>query len=318
MLSFFFFFVLVVGSNQVVHAVPLQNARNEIQLSQLQARGGGFDLPIRRTRLPSNIRRRKWKRQDVSGSTGLGNNNDLLYTVPIKLGSQVTAVHLDTGSSDLWAITDGCTTGSCTQLSPLTSSLPSASLNLTKTQVTMHYGDSFTGTTAAGTVAFDTATIAGIAITNQAFGAISSTTNTVVQFGAAGIFGLGFPSGSEVQEALTSANTGPLVSTDDFVKDTWKYGPLLSRISMTHMLKDPMFSIELQRSTIDITEGDNGQLTVGKLPDGVDTNSVTWVPVKLYTPEEGGLRAPDFAKGEVYPFRWEIELEGVFLNGQKI
>ncbi|EEB98652.1 hypothetical protein MPER_01805, partial [Moniliophthora perniciosa FA553] len=144
------------------------------------------------------------------------------------------------------------------------------------------------------------------------------TTNSVVQFGAAGIFGLSFPSGSDVQEALVTRESGPLTTTDAFVQSTWKYGPLLSRISMTNQLEKPMFSIELQRSTIDAGTGGDGMLTVGKLPDDVDENSLTWVPVRLYKPEEGGLRPPTFAPNEVYPFRWEIDIDGVFLDGKRI
>jgi hypothetical protein len=53
----------------------------------------------------------------------------------------------------------------------------------------------------------------------------------------------------------------------------------------------------LQTSTIDISG--NGQLSVGKLPDGVDNSSLTWVPVRLYTPAEGGQNPPSFAPNEV-------------------
>lgn len=79
----------------------------------------------------------------------------------------------------------------------------------------MRYGDSTTGTFASGPVAMSTVSIAGVAIDNQMFAAIDDTTNTgtgparafpqfrtdifcgiVVEFGAAGIFGLGFPSES--------------------------------------------------------------------------------------------------------------------------
>ncbi|KAF9257762.1 acid protease [Marasmius fiardii PR-910] len=310
-LSTICFFLSFSQAIPLYESLDLQ-ARNDVQLGS-----GGFSLPIQRTKVKSRKVGRRWRRQDVSGATGLGNNNDLLYTVPIELGGKVTAVHLDTGSSDLWAITEQCTADACAKLSSFTHPLTSNGLNLTNTPVVMHYGDSLTGTSATGTVAIDTATIAGIAITNQPFGAIRATTNTVVQFGAAGIFGLGFPSGSEIQEAIVSADTGSIVSTDSFVKSTWKSGPLLSRISMTHMLQDPMFAIQLQRSTIDIS-GDNGQLTIGKLPDGVDSNSITWVPVKLYTPAEGGLKPPSFAANETYPFRWEIDIDGVFLDGKRI
>jgi hypothetical protein len=58
----------------------------------------------------------------------------------------------------------------------------------------MNYGDSTTGTYASGPVGKDTATIAGLSMPNQTFAAIDNTTNSAVSFGAAGIFGLGFPS----------------------------------------------------------------------------------------------------------------------------
>jgi len=59
-------------------------------------------------------------------------------------------------------------------------------------------------------------------------------------------------------------------------------------------------------------------LTVGRLPDGVEEDEITWVPVRLYNSSEGGLRAPTFAPDETYPFRWEIDLDAVYLNGQRL
>ena len=54
----------------------------------------------------------------------------------------------------------------------------------------------------------------------------------------------------------------------------------------------------LQRDVIDIS-GTNGAFTVGKLPDGIDNSSLTWVPVRLYNPQDGGLDPPTFAPDEV-------------------
>lgn len=56
----------------------------------------------------------------------------------------------------------------------------------------------------------------------------------------------------------------------------------------------------MQRDTVDIG-GNAGALTIGKLPAGVDNSSITWVPVRLYEPANGGQDAPAFAPGEVYP-----------------
>ncbi|KAK0221428.1 aspartic peptidase domain-containing protein [Armillaria fumosa] len=274
-------------------------------------RRGGFDLPILRS---SKRNTTPGKRGDVSGSVGLGDNSDLLYSVPIGLGDDATAVHLDTGSSDLWVITDTCSGGTCASVT--TARYDSSTLNLTGAQVTMNYGDSTTGTSASGPIAFETATIAGISITGQTFVAVNTTTNPTVKYGVAGIFGLGFPSGSKVQEAVVEHTFGDITNTDNFVLATSDDGPLLSRIAMTNYLQAPMFSIALQRDTIDIGGGD-GTLTVGKLPDGIDNSSLTWVPVRLYSSSDGGLRPPSFAPDEVYPFRWEIDIDGVYLDGQK-
>jgi hypothetical protein len=54
----------------------------------------------------------------------------------------------------------------------------------------------------------------------------------------------------------------------------------------------------LQRDMIDIS-GSHGALTIGKLPDGIDNSSLTWVPVRLYKPGDGGLSPPSFAQNEV-------------------
>ncbi|KAF9049443.1 aspartic peptidase domain-containing protein [Rhodocollybia butyracea] len=303
MLPVIFAFVLTLTTS-VSLAVPVTVPSS----LAVQKRFGGFDIPIQRVR--SNSLRR---RGDVSGEIGLGDDSDLLYSVPIQLGPTLTVVQLDTGSSDLWVTSSACTATTCGTISSPSYQL--SSFNASGSSVTMNYGDSTTGTHASGPIGFDTATLAGIAIPVHPFTAVNSTTNTVIQDGAAGIFGLGFPAGSDIQAAVVQAQSGSLDPTDSFLNGTYQYGPLLSRIAASNQLESDVFSISLQRSAIDVGI-DNGTLTLGKLPDGVDNSTLTWVPVRLYDASEGGLSAPTFAPNEVYPFRWEIDIDGVYLDGK--
>lgn len=59
-----------------------------------------------------------------------------------------------------------------------------------------------------------------------------------------------------------------------------------------------MFTITLQRDTVDVG-GNVGQLSLGELPPSVKNESLTWVPVRGYTPSEGGLAPPPDAPNEV-------------------
>jgi hypothetical protein len=77
------------------------------------------------------------------------------------------------------------------------------------------------------------------------------------------------------------------------------------------MLKDEQ--ITLQRNTIDIG-GNEGSLTIGELPNGISNSSLTWVPVRLYPSNVGGLTPPSFASDEVYPLCAFYDMLSLLVN----
>ena len=68
---------------------------------------------------------------------------------------------------------------------------------------------------------------------------------------------------------------------------------------MADMIDDPLFAVTLQRNTIDVSG--HGEITIGQLPDEIEESDITWVPVRLYDPAEGGMAPPSFAPNEKYP-----------------
>ncbi|KAI0688715.1 acid protease [Cytidiella melzeri] len=232
------------------------------------------------------------------------------YTVAIQAGSVQTAVNLDTGSSDLWVMSDACKTQAC--LSSTSKPYKAASGSPTGANVNLKYGDSTTGTHATGPVVLDSVTVAGLSLPGQPFAAVNDTDNSAVQNGGAGIFGLGFPSQSFVQAAVFNTPA----TTDAFIQNISTFGPFISRLVEAGHVEQPLVAITLQRDTIDV--GGKGSVTIGELPSGIDNSSVTWVPVRLYKPADGGLNPPSFAQDEVYPLRWEVPLDGVYLDGKQL
>ena len=180
----------------------------------------GVDVPISSEPGSRLVRRGP----TASGESPLGNNVDMcvsfccinlsffnggirLYTIPLVLGNEVYAVHLgmfplhllrfsynclDTGSSDLWVISDQCRTNACAEAT--SRRYPSSSFNSTQRAIELSYGDSTGSSSARGTIGREKASVAGLAMAGQPFALVDDTTNPVVRYGVSGLFGMGFPS----------------------------------------------------------------------------------------------------------------------------
>lgn len=111
--------------------------------------------------------------------------------------------------------------------------------------------------------------------------------------------------GDEARAPLVRS-TRQLATTAALQSSILRYGPLIPRLVAQGMLDSPMFSITLQRDTIQIG-GNEGMLSIGQLPPSVQSESLTWVSVRGYSPSQGGLNPPSDAPGEVRSMQVTID-----------
>ncbi|KAJ3001261.1 hypothetical protein NUW54_g6544 [Trametes sanguinea] len=310
----------------------------------------GIHLPIQR-----QSGHAAWKRSgNAAAMVGVGDNMDVTYNVLVQVGGTRTPLIIDTGSSDLWVISNECRDRCPGSGVPL---YTTASITSTGQSISLLYGDSRTGTHASGVISKDTISMAGLSVPDQYFAAIMDTNTTVLQTGSAGILGLGFPpisliwrqlldmhsdqsmmlptkrsmnSNHSTSTTLPSANSDPKkldwssahearheASQLSPVNTFDTLGPLLTRLVTLKVLERPLVVTTLQRDTISFSSNE-GTLSLGALPYGLADSQLTWVPVRSYSVAQGGLPPPPFATNEVYPLAWEVPIDEVYFDGVKL
>ncbi|KAG2151653.1 aspartic peptidase domain-containing protein [Suillus bovinus] len=320
----------------------------------------GLHLPLSRRLIPKRI-----TLGADTGVAGLGDYFDVTYSVLIDIGGTSLPVVLDTGSSDLWVLSNICQ-GTCSSAN--TTLYPPNTFHDIGLDAALVYGDSKTGTYARGIVGYDAVSLAGLTLQDQYFAAINDTNTSVAQTRCSGIFGLGFPLNSVIWTDVflnqrqvsrrrslyrgavsriaamrrnyairwfdksflgisSSRYTDPpsyqsmpqqkrQVTTSSTIISSFSVsGPFIPRLVSLGGLASPMFAIALQRDTIEIG-GNEGMLSIGGLPPGVQNESLTWVSVRKYTLQQDGL--PQGSSLESYPIAWEIPVDDVFLDGVKL
>ncbi|KIK43110.1 hypothetical protein CY34DRAFT_82376 [Suillus luteus UH-Slu-Lm8-n1] len=327
-----------------------------------QGTHGRLHLPMTRKLIP--------KRLTLSANTGvagLGDFFDVTYSVLITIGGTSLPVVLDTGSADLWVLSNICQ-GTCasanTNTNTNTALYAPSTFHDTGVDATLVYGDSKTGTYARGVIGYDAVSLAGLTLQDQYFAAINDTNTSVVQTRCSGILGLGFPFDSVIwtdmflsqRQVSRRRSFHPMrrnyanrwfdksilgipssrytdrsmpqqkrqtMTTSAIISSFGVSGPFIARLVSLGGLALPMFVIALQRDTIEIG-GNEGMLSIGGLPPGVQNESLTWVPVRKYTLQQEGLTQDDSPEvpvdppAQAYPIAWEIPVDDVFLDGMKL
>ncbi|KAJ7256203.1 aspartic peptidase domain-containing protein [Mycena haematopus] len=309
----------------------------------------GIHVPIFRSESRS-VRRRG----ELTGQMGLGDFVDVSYSVLVTVGGIESPLVLDTGSSDLWVASDACKTCKTTlPLFPQASFVPTG-VNVDLLYGDSLTGTHASGIVGTDTISFagisvpnqyfaainntDTDVLdtgnAGIfglgfalnsLIWNKVFAnkfesqssstrrslprrRLSSNSNYGTRF---------FPHLQHLQHLISSAQkraASAAALTQAVLQSYPTYGPALTRMVTTNSLASAMFTISLQRDTLDIG-GNAGILSLGELPGGIQETALTWAPVRKYP---SSLQAPADSPDETYPIAWEIFIDDVFLDGVRL
>ncbi|KAI1794371.1 acid protease [Ganoderma leucocontextum] len=251
------------------------------------------------------------RRKSSGGQVGLNDVSDSLYTVPVTVGKSTANLSLSTNVGDLYAFTTACNSPVCYAYNGALYDKSASFTPGNNSEVPLLLETSDLFDPSMGQIGRDILAIGGLTMQNQTIGAVDNATSNAIWNGTAGVLGLAFPSkGSYVQAfaMLDILNFGlDNLTTDNYLKQLANLGAFIPRLVLNGVIDQPMFSISLQGSRNGIAG--TGQLTIGRLPDGVDNSSVTWVPVRLYDTENGGISSPS---------NWEVEIDGVFLDGEEL
>ncbi|PPQ85957.1 hypothetical protein CVT24_007934 [Panaeolus cyanescens] len=124
---------------------------------------------------------------------------DVAYVVPMKIGhnEQQFQLQVDTGSSDLWVASAGCSTQSCSQTNGRLYN-PGVSSVSTGHDFVIPY---LVGR-AAGPIVWDRVNVGGYVIENQAFAAANDVTDEPLSPSFIGILGLALPLNSIIADSI--------------------------------------------------------------------------------------------------------------------
>ncbi|KAJ7738050.1 acid protease [Mycena maculata] len=290
---------------------------------------GRADLPDAAFTVPltGKTPRRQSKREALAALRGLPRKSDTVgldgaafddeYLVNITVGGKNFQVILDTGSSDTWVAHEGF---SCLDLNG--TSVPASTCDFGPAQFNPEESATFrlypnvtfyvrygSGEFLSGPTGFDTVAVGGLSVTQQEIGV--PNLNAFLGDGVSeGVFGLAFP-------GLTSVwNTTNLT---EGTRNQIPYSPFFLSAVHQNKVKNPFFSISIDRPTFDEQAHDPFDPSLGSLAFGgivpvpvLDT--VATVPIQAYAPNANQIPVPSSAAGA--KFEWyAIDIDSYTFSG---
>ncbi|KAF7360159.1 Acid protease [Mycena venus] len=123
---------------------------------------------------------------------------DISYTLPVLVGSdsnpQNLSLEVDTGSSDMWIASSSCSSSACGNAPLYTPT--------TATPTNYDFNLSYLVGTVSGPILWDTVTVGGYSIANQAFAAVDQVESEPLGSQFSGVLGLALPQNSIISSDL--------------------------------------------------------------------------------------------------------------------
>ncbi|KAK7049271.1 hypothetical protein VNI00_005872 [Paramarasmius palmivorus] len=179
------------------------------------SRKKGFKLPIHRVA--------RVNRRESADSVTISNANEFSYLVHLGIGGQYFRLILDTGSSDMWVVSDECDLEGCKSVDRYSQS-SSKSLSVSRKPFHVDYLKGSVG----GLIAFDTVSIGPYEINSQIFGLVNVAKDmNFASGGNSGILGLSFATEAAI----------PIKSGSTILQNIFAY------------IEDPFFAFKLGRNS---------------------------------------------------------------------
>ncbi|XP_038578669.1 LOW QUALITY PROTEIN: pepsin A-like [Micropterus salmoides] len=187
-----------------------------------------------------------------TGTEPMTNDADLSYYGVVSIGTppQSFIVIFDTGSSNLWVPSVGCSSQAC-QNHNMFNPQQSSTFQSNGQSLSIQYG---TGSM-TGYLGSDTVTVGGISVANQVFGLSQTEAPFMASMQADGILGLAFQS----------------IASDNVV-------PVFDNMIQQGLVSQPMFSVYLSGNS------DQGsEVVFGGVDSSHYTGQITWIPLTSAT-----------------------------------